>query len=105
MLKENDLHDRYRGIAGLWVSQEEEEDLRSDANPVYDVDVPERFKIFRGLPEVFRKGAVLVRDEYEEARKAIETYEETQNAAIVAGHPGIGTTRLWWHVREVDVLT
>jgi len=83
----------------------EEEDLRRDANPVYDVDVPERFKVFRGLPEVFRKGAVLVRDEYEEARKAIETYEETQNAAIVAGHPGIGTTRLWWHVREVDVLT
>jgi hypothetical protein len=82
----------------VWVSQEdflEEEDLRRDANPVYDVEVPKTFKVLRDLPGVFRNGDILVRDEYEEARKAIVTYEETQNAAIVVGHPGIGAIRLW----------
>jgi len=80
----------------LWNEQEDpfRECLVSRGpNPVEGVDVPATMKVL-GLPEVFGViEHVMIRDEYDEAIKDIESHstgEERKKGVVIVGHPGIG---------------
>jgi hypothetical protein len=68
-----------------------------------DAEVPQRCKVLCGLPNVFRYGDALVRQEYEEALEAIDVCEGTQNAVVVVGHPGIGVVLTFYLKRRTHL--
>ena len=82
--------------------------VRRDPNPAEDVDVPATMKVLR-LPVIFPRlyiQDVMVRDEYAEAIKGIESLrinKRGKKGVIIVGHPGIG--RSMGSVEQAWVLT
>lgn len=79
----------------VWVDQKlplYQETVKRDNDPAEDVDIQGEIKVLRGLPSSFTAGGVMVRDEYEIARKDVETLRPSVNAVVIVGLPGIGQT-------------
>ena len=72
-----------------------EDPVRRDSNPAEGVDVPTTMKVLH-LPLIFTRlyiQDVMIRDEYDEAIKGIESLrinKRGKKGVIVVGHPGIG---------------
>ena len=66
--------------------------VRRGPNPLKGIDVPATMQLMH-LPIIFSSigGAVMVRDDYDEAMRDIEDHHTRKaKSVIVVGHPGIG---------------
>ncbi len=81
--------------------------VHRDSNPVEGVDVPATMKVLR-LPMIFSSiSDVMIRDDYGEAMRDIESYDtrgkKKKKSVIILGNPGIG--RITGSVGQAWVLT
>jgi hypothetical protein len=63
-----------------------------DSDPVEDEDltIPPTIRVLQGLPKILSCGDILIRDQYDDACKDLESSCAKLSAVIITGHPGIG---------------
>jgi hypothetical protein len=65
-----------------------------DSDPVEGLTIPPTIRVFHGLPQKLSSGPVfIIRNQYDDACKVLQSRCAELSGVIIAGHPGIGETK------------